>query len=206
MQKCPVRSSSSNRKKRKSRSHRRKSRSRHKSRAKRSERSERSEKRRDRRKDRKRRSSTASRKDQKRKRSRSRSVRQSPKKFVTKGMNAFEDPRSPSPPNKASKPDGAGVGLSQLNSALHSLEALLQEPKEKPSEMKPMQNPLQKPVDLPQTQLEKPAPAVPKPASLGLPKKPQVLDWRRRSTTETKPAPQQENRAAQQDFALRAHA
>ena len=123
---------------------------------------------------------------------------------------------------QASKPDSGG--LSQLNSALHSLEvgagpgtvvgflqdhwdiigismgssssscfgiktktaklnteALLQEaPKEKPSDrtqkpMQNMQNQIQKPVDLPQQpKLEKPAPAVPKPASLGLPKKPQA--------------------------------
>ena len=58
-------------------------------------------------------------------------------------------------------------------------EALLQEaPKEKPSDrmQKPMQmqNQMQKPVDLPQQKLEKPAPVVPKPASLGLPKKPQA--------------------------------
>eukprot|EP00434_Breviolum_minutum_P018005 symbB.v1.2.015875.t1/scaffold1199.1/size145752/2 len=219
------RCSSSSPKKRKSRSHRRKSR------AKRSE--KRSEKRSHRhRKDRKRRSSSSSRKaggtclsnalalskeigeDRKRKRSRSRSARGSQKKDGRKGVKS-RDRRSHSPPSKAdvkanepqketaseaSKPQNPSQ-LKQLNSALHSLEALLEEPKP-PTQKLPFSTPA---LSAPKMEA-KPAPAGQKPASLGLPKKPQVLDWRRRANTETKPAAQDIRAAPQQDFALRAHA
>ncbi|CAK9076298.1 unnamed protein product [Durusdinium trenchii] len=116
---------------------------------------------------------------------------------------------------------------SQLFNALESLEALLndkaQDPKTKETKPQSTQQTSKPPLERPPlprqpaklaqpaqpkpAQPKQPVQAVPKPASLGLPKKPQVLDWRRRSAVETKP-PQQDQRASDPgyDFALRAHA